>query len=302
MLKIFYVFIILLFTSCSSGSNSASVEPSATAYAPLIFISDLHNDIRETSGLINVEGRFYTHNDSGDSALLYELNAISGDVVRRIIVNGADNVDWEDIACSDTHVYIADAGNNYGLRTDLKIYKILKDDLAASNMVNAEIISFSYADQTIFNYDKGTTPYDAEAIIVYDGGLYLFTKNWESLRTKIYKIPIQPGSYDLKSIGEHTFDVMVTGATVDKQSNSIVLVGYSNPYNLTTPFKSMIITLSDFPKTDFFLGNIFTYEITNTQGISQIEAVVFNKPSEFYLTSEGVNANSAKLYRVELSK
>jgi len=294
----YFILFILLFTSCSSSSGSTSVEPSATAYAPLTFISDLHDDVVETSGLLNIDGRLYTHNDSGDSALLYELNATTGDIVRRVIVNGADNVDWEDVAYGDRHIYIADSGNNMGSRTDLKIYKILKSDLNASNSVDAQEISFSYAEQTIFDYDRYSTPYDAEALIVYDEELYIFTKNWENRTTKIYKIPTQPGSYVLESIGEYTFDVMITGATVDEQSSLVVLVGYS----VVVPYKSMIIKLSDFSQANFFSGTISTYEIINTQGITQIEAIVLTESSEFYLTSEGVNANSAKLYKVELNE
>ena len=294
----YFILFILLFTSCSSSSGSTSVEPSATAYAPLTFISDLHDDVVETSGLLNIDGRLYTHNDSGDSALLYELNATTGDIVRRVIVNGADNVDWEDVAYGDRHIYIADSGNNMGSRTDLKIYKILKSDLNASNSVDAQEISFSYAEQTIFDYDRYSTPYDAEALIVYDEELYIFTKNWENRTTKIYKIPTQAGSYVLESIGEYTFDVMITGATVDEQSSLVVLVGYS----VVVPYKSMIIKLSDFSQANFFSGTISTYEIINTQGITQIEAIVLTESSEFYLTSEGVNANSAKLYKVELNE
>jgi hypothetical protein len=145
-----------------TASDSMNVTVTETAPVSLTLVSVLNEDLRETSGLENVNGKIYTHNDSGGSNLLYEINAATGDVIRSITVIGATNVDWEDLACDDTHLYIADIGNNLGSRTDLKIYKILKSDLDTNNMVNAETIAFSYADQTKFTYDNFTTPYDAE--------------------------------------------------------------------------------------------------------------------------------------------
>ena len=87
-------------------------------------VTTLDTEVWETSGLEKVNGKFYTHNDSGNSNLLYEINASTGEVIRTIIVNGAANVDWEDLASDATYLYIADIGNNLGAREDLRIYKI----------------------------------------------------------------------------------------------------------------------------------------------------------------------------------
>ena len=272
----------------------------------LTLVSVLDDDIRETSGLANVNGRIYTHNDYGGSELLYEINATTGDVIRSIVVNGATNVDWEDLADDGTYLYIADIGNNLGYRTDLKIYKILKNDLNANNLVNVEIISFSYADQTKFAYEPFTTPYDAEALIAYNGQLYIFTKNWEDYTSKIYSIPTVPGHYEVTSVGEKALDVMITGAASDRAGRSVALVGYTNPYDKDTPFKSMIVKLSGFSGDDFFSGIIAEHKIENSQVIGQIEAILFNAPAQFYLSAEGVSIKfielPAKLYTIESIK
>ncbi|MGB5965408.1 MAG: hypothetical protein WBG65_07720 [Sulfurimonadaceae bacterium] len=296
------VVVVLIVFGCSSESDSNFAV--ATPYASLTLVSDLHNDVSETSGLANVDGKIYTHNDSGTPALLYEINATTGDVVRTIIVNGASNQDWEDLACDDTHLYIADSGNNLGSRTDLKIYKILKSDLATQDSVNAEEIAFSYADQTTFAYAPFTTPYDAEALIAYKGQLYIFTKNWADYSSKVYSVPTVPGSYVVTSVGEKALDVMVTGAAVDGVGSSVALVGYTNPYDPAIAFKSMIVILSGFTGNDLFSGDIASYQIVDSQSVGQFEAILFNTPSELYLTAEGVTVQPveypAKLYKTEI--
>jgi hypothetical protein len=63
-----------------------------------------------------------THNDSGGQANLYEINASTG-ALRTVAITNATNVDWE-YAQDASYIYIGDIGNNFGNRTDLKIYKI----------------------------------------------------------------------------------------------------------------------------------------------------------------------------------
>jgi hypothetical protein len=50
------------------------------------------------------------------------------------------------LAENNTHIFIADIGNNSGNGKDLKIYTIIKSDSKESNTVSEEIISFSYKD------------------------------------------------------------------------------------------------------------------------------------------------------------
>jgi hypothetical protein len=296
---------------CPSGQRlkqgtEECVDIPSPAPVSLTLVSVLNNEVRETSGLANVNGKIYTHNDSGSSNLLYEINATTGDVIRSITVNGATNVDWEDLAYDGTYLYIADTGNNLGNRSDLKIYKILKNDLDINNTVNSETIAFSYADQTRFTYDPFTTPYDAEALIAYHGQLYIFTKNWENYTSKVYSIPTEPGNYEVTSISEKALDVMVTGADSNEAGSSVALVGYTNPYDENIQFKSMIVKLSAFTGNNFFSGSIAEYEIENSQRVGQVEAILFNTPSEFYLSAEGVTKDSveypAKLYETEIMK
>ena len=146
--------------------------------------TDLSGDVNESSGLLLLEDRLITHNDSGDDPTLYELNTENGTVIRTVTVANASSVDWEDICADETYIYIGDFGNNSGSREDLAIFRVAIDDyLTTSNdTVFADTIAFNYADQTSFDPAPLATNYDAEAMIAYNDSIYLFTKNWSTLR------------------------------------------------------------------------------------------------------------------------
>ena len=89
---------------------------------------ELPEKVKETSGLLFLDGKIITHNDSGNDANLYEIDSLSGTILRTISIANATNIDWEDLTENDTHLFVADIGNNNGNRQDLKIYTILKSD------------------------------------------------------------------------------------------------------------------------------------------------------------------------------
>ncbi len=128
---------------------------------------ELPIEVKETSGLLFLDGNIITHNDSGDAPNLYEIDSLSGAILRTVTISNATNIDWEDLAENDTYIFIADIGNNYGNRSDLKIFKILKSDFKNNTAVSAEIISYSYEDQTDFSSQPNSSNFDAEGIVVY---------------------------------------------------------------------------------------------------------------------------------------
>ena len=119
-----------------------------------------------------------THNDSGNSNQLFDINTTDGSITRTVTISNATNVDWEDLAYDDTYIYIADIGNNTGSRTDLKIYRVLRSDYVNNTSVIAEIINYSYSNQVDFTPSAFATNFDAEALIHFNNKLYIFTKNW----------------------------------------------------------------------------------------------------------------------------
>ena len=89
-------------------------------------IGTLPENVLESSGLIYYNNRLITHNDSGNSPQLYELDSLGSQIFRTITINNATNIDWEDITQDDTYIYVGDFGNNSGNRQDLRIYRIKK--------------------------------------------------------------------------------------------------------------------------------------------------------------------------------
>jgi len=268
----------------------------------MIDIKGLDDNVKETSGLAYIDGRLFTINDSGGSNVVYEIDAKAGDILRTVTIKDAANVDWESLAFDGSYLYIADIGNNQGNRKDLKIYKVAKKEILENDTADAEIISFSYADQNRFDYDSFTTPYDAEALVAYEGNLYVFTKNWQDYTTHIYKIPNDPGSYEAFSVDKRSLDILVTGASIDSKSSTIALVGYTNPHEASRTFKSAVVKLSGFLDERFFSGRMEEYEISG----GQFEALSFKISPELYVSAEGVTSgffdSPAKLYEIRMEK
>jgi hypothetical protein len=87
--------------------------------------------IDECSGIVasrRFRGVYWVHNDSGDRARFFGID-LRGKLLAEFAVDGADNVDWEDVAVDDSgQLYIGDFGNNRSKRRDLVIYVVDEPD------------------------------------------------------------------------------------------------------------------------------------------------------------------------------
>ena len=297
-LNILTLTILLLLGGCGSNTPAPNKGSTPDGSIKLKKIANLDNRLKETSGMIMIGGKLYTHNDSGNQPYLYEINAANGKILRAIHINGAINMDWEDLAQDGSYIYIADTGNNLGNRRDLTIYKVAKSDLLNSDNVSSESIEIAYAKQSRFGYPNHTTPFDAEALIAFDGSLYLFSKNWDDYTTDVYKISNRPGNYKLNPSFKHKLNVMVTAADFNPVTHSIVLIGYSNIHKgIYSP--SMIFILSDYWENNFFSGSVAAIQIENSIEAGQIEAVAFERDgtNNLFISAEG---DPATLYEAGL--
>ena len=97
-MRLFYTILILcLFSSCSSSYPISS-------------------KLGEVSG-IETQSRdiFFAINDSGEDPVLYIMKS-DGIIFHKIFIQGAKNVDWEDLSSDDDFLYIGDIGNNRNQR------------------------------------------------------------------------------------------------------------------------------------------------------------------------------------------
>jgi hypothetical protein len=150
--------------------------------------------IAESSGLVASRthpGVFWTHNDSGDVARLFAIDA-RGALVGEFHVAGASHRDWEDIAADDAgYLYVGDFGNNANDRRDLVVYRVPEPDpFSDRGGARADrVLRFRYADQEAYPNPERRN-FDAEALFWMDGALYLFTKHRSDAGTKLYRLPV----------------------------------------------------------------------------------------------------------------
>lgn len=240
-------------------------------------IGELPGTVSETSGLIFYNNRLITHNDSGNEAKLFEIDTTSLQVFREVVVSNAQNVDWEDMAQDEHYIYIGDFGNNLGMRRDLKVYRISKEEYATSDRVSAEVISFEYEDQEDFS-NNGNSDWDAEALFVIGNELVVLTKQWLAYGTSAYGIPKIPGEYIARKLDEFPINGLVTGATLNPNIGELYLIGHSFTLN---PF---LLRIKGVTQT-----TIFTTEMERLNldiGPAQMEGITYRDNESYFLSSE----------------
>lgn len=236
--------------------------------------------IEETSGLLFFNNKLITHNDSGDAANLYEIDTITGNILRTVSISNATHIDWEDIAQDSEFIYIGDIGNNNGNRTDLKIYKIDKTDYFNSTSVMAEVINFSYEDQTDFSSQPNSSNFDAEALSVYEENIVVFTKNWANNMTNAYILSKDIGTHTATKVSTYNSNGLITGAAYNPLDKSFMLCGYNATLS---PF---LVYVTNFAGNDFFNGTIERSDISSSIGPSQIEGVTQITNGRYFLSRE----------------
>ncbi|MFD1550591.1 hypothetical protein DNU06_14660 [Putridiphycobacter roseus] len=256
----------------------------------MVTVTPLNAQVSETSGLVFVAGKLITHNDSGGAAALYELDTTTGDVTRTVVVQNASNIDWEAITRDADFIYVGDFGNNNGDRTDLSIYKISIEDYinSTNDTVVADTIQFSYADQTQFNSTQFSTNFDAEAFIVSQDSLYIFTKNWGNYWTSIYGLPKQVGNYSISKIDSINVQGLITDACYHIPAQKIWLTGYT--------FSPFLVTLDQVVPPYFSNSSLTKTNVTTTASV-QIEGIIALDAHTYYISSETHSSGEATLYR-----
>ena len=239
----------------------------------------LDKDLVETSGLELYGENFITHNDSGDKANLYVFNP-KGRLIKSVRFHDIKNKDWEDIAADDDHYYIADTGNNYANRKNLKIYILTKELIVKGE------ISVSYSAQKDFT-KRALNSFDAEALTVVGDSLVLFSKNRLTQQSELYTFPKKEGDYVLSPSAILKVESLITAADYNQTLDLLALTGYN--------FKGdqFFYIVSNFIKNGWNAIALKKYLIPIKK--AQIEAVKIQDISNFLLTSEGEKNGFARL-------
>jgi hypothetical protein len=145
-----------------------ALKPAGTMAAPALSeVSGIVRSLRDST-------RYWVHNDSGDSARIFKINA-GGALLKEIKVQGAKNVDWEDLTIGGGNLYVADLGNNGNARKNLGVYVFPEPDISTQEVVGAKFYPVAYPDQASF--PPTFMRFDCEAVFWFKGKLHALTKH-----------------------------------------------------------------------------------------------------------------------------
>jgi len=226
----------LLWFAAAVIAGEAPVLP--PALAPVAHVQ--FPDLRESSGIVASRrhpGVFWSHNDSGDTARLFAFRRDGGAVYppdtaeyHGIDVAAAANRDWEDITTDDAgQLYIGDIGNNGNARTDLAIYVVPEPDPATVEHAAAtRRIAYAYPDQPELPAPAGQRNFDAESLFWADGTLWILSKDYDDLKTRLYRFGAlrSDGVNVPDKVGEFEAGGMVTGADASPDGTRLAFTGY----------------------------------------------------------------------------
>ena len=235
----------LALAACGGGDEAPEPGAGAPARASArpVLCTDLHARVTgtvsspaatELSGLAisrSQGGVLWTHNDSGDGARLFALNA-RGRLLAEVAVAGAQAVDWEDLATGPAPggrdaVYVADTGDNASQRPDVVVYRVLEPRVRGAGAVTAD------AQPLALRYPDGA--HDAEALLVSpsSGALFIVTKDFSG-RAGVYAAsrPSTAGIGTLRRVARIALGggEAVTAGDISADGRTIVLRSYFRAY------------------------------------------------------------------------
>ena len=288
-MKNMYLLVGLMLFGCSNKEIVSAEIDSAEIVSKIV----LPKIINETSGLEFYNNNFITHNDSGGEPSLYVFNEM-GEVIETIGLNKnpdfeIENNDWEDITNDNEYLFVADTGNNFGNRDNLNIIRVSK---GTDFMVDG-IIEISYSDQESF-FPRPKHKYDAEAIIVIEDKIALFSKDRENLNTDLYLVDKnRNGSQILTSEVSYNVNTLITGGDYDEDRNLLALVSYNSNGN------QYLLLFENFKLNNLENNTFKKLKIPLEQ--AQIEAVKIIDEKTFWVTSEDEGIGSPFMYKIEIN-
>lgn len=259
--------------SCAYGPSSANPN----------LISTLSDSLQELSGLVSACNALLGHNDGGNIDRLFRLNQGTGAILQSTTLP-LSLTDWEDVAVSQSHIFLGDFGNNSGQRDTLSIYRISLTQLCTDSVQSIDTIQFWYADAPVGVLHPDSHNLDCEGLSVYRDSLWLFSKNRVGNRVRIYGLPSLPGQYGIQALDSIEVDGQITGADIIGDS-CMALVGYAPP--LYSPFLILGFA-SDLGAP--WKGCVRRIELGSVFQMGQLEAVCFWSGQSLRLGSEAVSA------------
>ncbi len=222
--------LILLLTLMPAGAAAEEIE-----YAPARKLCELENQqVRESSGLAcsrRHKDVFWTHNDSGDSAVVYAFDADGRDL-GAFKVTGAKAIDWEDMASfklgTKSFLLLADIGDNYLQRKTCTIYIVREPTLRGKPKPSKAELKVVV--RIVFTYEDGPHNCESVAVDAKEKRIYLVTKGLPP-KAGLYELPLPrrspAGVLKAKMIASVPMTI-ATGMDISPDGTRAVVVTYKD--------------------------------------------------------------------------
>jgi len=249
----FSIFVISAIAASGCGYISSPEIPAAASSRfgrPAVVGTIRSKEITESSGIAASRCQsdvLWTHNDSGDDAFIYAINA-KGESLGTWKVEGARNADWEDIATfkdrtGKCFVYIAETGNNKLKRPEHIVYRVVEPivDPDDANSSRTKPLGTSTAESLRFTYPDFDQ--DAETLLVHPqtGVIYVVTKR-VSGPAGVYRVRSDfssPGTAKAESVGELSVPAIpngfLTGGDISPDGRYLIVCDYTRAYEYELP-------------------------------------------------------------------
>jgi len=267
--------------------NDGSCQYATSNYQPQE-IAEFAELLNENSGIIVVDTTLWVNVDAQAVNKLFKVDSITGAIQKELIIENGFNVDWEEVAQDDQHIYIGDFGNNHGDRENLRIFKMDKTELE-KDTATVTIIIFDYEDQSDYTRTAfNETNFDCEAFFHFNDSLHLFSKNWLNGKTRHYILPAEEGMYTAELIDSFDTNGFITGADVN-EDGVVALLGY------TGGGSTFLWLLHDYEGSQFFTGNKRRIELGSGIVNGKTEGISFSNGLNGYITSESFSQSIFRL-------
>ncbi|HPR18485.1 MAG TPA: hypothetical protein PLD62_09595 [Candidatus Cloacimonadota bacterium] len=275
---------LLLFTFLSAEEIITVNLPAQEAIVLQPYTTYDCDKIDESSTIIksrNWDNLYWTLNDSGGKNLLFPFNR-QGQLYRAewykdnqsgIYLNGALNIDWEEMAVDNSgNIYVCDTGNNDNARRDLCVYQLKEPYPEFTGTVNYLLkYHVYYPDQTTF--PSKIKNFDCEGVFWANDHLYFLTKHRSDENTKLYRLdnpdPLQENP--LTYLATFAIHGMITAADATADGKKLAILTYDNVWVFQ-------VESGD----DYFHGKISWLPIS----ARQCEGICFDDDQTLIITNE----------------
>jgi len=153
-------------------------------------------------------------------------------------------------------------------------------------------IDIFYSDQESF-FPSSKHKYDAEALLIIEDKIALFSKDRDSLNTDLYLIDdTVKEKQELSSVANFNVNSLITGGDYDSDTGILALVSYSSGG------EQYLILFEDFNIDNPGYNSFKKYSIPIEK--AQIEAVKIISKKLFWVTSEDEGLGNPYMYKLEL--